>query len=98
MEAPSALFAFIHSSTSFATVHLVETKFVTLPRYDAFSFELIDCRDNLSHVVIMKLRMAWKRKTAFCMRFGVWKTARIAADAFPENSGDAREADNESRF
>ena len=29
---------------------------------DASSFELIDCRGDLSHIVVMKLRMARKRK------------------------------------
>lgn len=71
---------------SFVTVRLIETKFLSLPSYrpGRFSFELIDCRDNLSHVVIIKLWMAWKGKTLLRVRFSVWKTAHFAASAFPE--------------
>jgi hypothetical protein len=43
------------------------------------SFELINCRDDLSHVVVMKLRVAGKGKTLFRMGLGAWQTARVAA-------------------
>src|SRR5260370_10587482 len=32
----------------------------------------------------MKVRVAWKGKTLFSVRFRIWQTACIAADAFPK--------------